>query len=98
MTMNHRERHFAECDGPTKNILFDSCQTVSDGVWGTKDDGIKQAIETGWTQQGNKMLCPLCTAAIPAPRPQQKRPRVITSATVHESAQSDTAPSESGGE
>lgn len=97
MPMTHDEYHFATCDGPSKNIRFDTCQNTSGGVWGTKEDGIKQAVENGWSQQGNKMLCPLCTAAIPAPRPQQKRPRTITPPPAPEAAQSESEPHENHG-
>jgi hypothetical protein len=96
MPMTHDEYHYAECDGPSKNIRFTTCQSTSDGVWGTKEDGIKAAVESGWSQQGNKMLCPLCTAALPTPRPQQPRRKATTPAAVVGAAESFSEPRQDG--
>lgn len=68
--------HSIECNGPAPTPLFKHCPTVARGDW---DEATVEAnaIAAGWTTNGPKWLCPICSPVItdgaPAKAPKTSR-------------------------
>lgn len=56
--------HYKSCNGKIANPFQPNCTAISPGDYGhTQEAGDKAAFAAGWSQDGNRDYCPMCTAS-----------------------------------